>query len=295
MEDVRRGHSQRTQITENSVIRMARESMDQPGREVPSPARRGGWWALWHPRKIAWVRMQADVAGIHPHLANLRIIHLTDLHFRTDWCRTYDRLIADINSTNPDLILFTGDFIDSKEDHRQAMPVVKRFFSQLKAPAGLFAILGNHDGYFVGPLLADMGITWLNNQRVVLKEGEAEIELIGLPGVEREDLSTDFIDAIPAKNPGSLRIVMSHYPDLFEAAAPLQPDLYLTGHTHGGQVCLPGGYPLLVHDTSPRWRTRDIHHIGNTWFVANRGIGFSTYRVRLFCPSEAIEIVIRPG
>lgn len=273
---------------------MSLESTDQPGKPVSHPASKGGWWAFWHPRKVAWVRLQANITGMHPALANVRIIHLTDLHFRSDWCRAYDRLITDINAANPDLVLFTGDFIDSKEDHRQAMPMVKRFFSQLKASAGLYAILGNHDGYFVGPMLAEMGIIWLNEQRITLKQGEAEIELIGFPGVERSDISPAFIDAIPVKNQGALRIVMSHYPDLFEVAAPLQPDLYLTGHTHGGQVCLPGGHPLLVHDSSPRWRTRDIHRIDNAWFVANRGIGFSTYRVRLFCPSEAIEIVVGP-
>ena len=88
------------------------------------------------------------------------------------------------------------------------------------------------------------------------------------------------------------RIVLCHFPDLFPAARHLEPDLYLAGHTHGGQVCLPGGFPLLTHDRVPRRFCKGIHRIDKTWFIVSRGLGFSGPPIRLFCPAEAMELTL---
>ena len=156
-------------------------SASSPVERPVSRLSRGSWLALWHPGRVEWNRLTAGIEGLHPALAGLRIVHLTDLHLRGDWCSAYDRLIERINEAEPDLLLFTGDFIDSKDDHRAAIPTLERMFGQFKTRLGIFGVLGNHDGYLVGPLLKEMGVTWLNHQRMVLGTPEAEIELIGLP------------------------------------------------------------------------------------------------------------------
>ena len=89
------------------------------------------------------------------------------------------------------------------------------------------------------------------------------------------------------------RIVLAHYPDLITSSAAMRPDLYLAGHTHGGQICLPGGRAILTHDHLPRHLCKGAHELGDgTCLVVNRGLGFATIPLRMFCPAEVIEIVL---
>jgi predicted MPP superfamily phosphohydrolase len=133
----------------------------------------------------------------------------------------------------------------------------------------------------------------IGGRRRVLSFGDASIELIGLPGYLRIKLPPDFADSMPpppdAKS-GMIRIVLSHFPDHLRRTETLQPHLFLAGHTHGGQVCLPGRIPIIKHDKLPRRWCSGIHRVGETWLVVNRGFGAGNPQVRLFCPPEVIEI-----
>jgi predicted MPP superfamily phosphohydrolase len=193
----------------------------------------------------------------------------------------------------PDLILFTGDFIDSKTDHRPVLPILRRLIPNLHSRLGLYAIQGNHDPDLMLPCLADMGVHWITHRRAVLADGKARLELIGLGGYVRADLDEEFLRALGPKEAGVPRVVMCHYPDLFASARLLEPDIFLAGHTHGGQICLPGGKPLMSHDSMPKRFTAGIHRLGQTWYVVSRGMGFSGIPVRLFCPAETMELTLR--
>jgi hypothetical protein len=81
---------------------------------------------------------------------------------------------------------------------------------------------------------------------------------------------------------------------VIRSCASLTPDLFLAGHTHGGQICLPGRIPIIRHDSLARRFWLGIHRVHGTWLVVNRGIGFSTaLQLRLFCPAEVVEIRLR--
>jgi predicted MPP superfamily phosphohydrolase len=69
----------------------------------------------------------------------------------------------------------------------------------------------------------------------------------------------------------------------------------LAGHTHGGQACLPGGIPIIRHDTLPRRYCRGVNRLFDTWLVVSRGMGFATRQFRVFCPAEVVELVLRPA
>jgi uncharacterized protein len=86
---------------------------------------------------------------------------------------------------------------------------------------------------------------------------------------------------------------LSHYPDIVRETRFLNPDLFLAGHTHGGQICLPGKIPIFKHDSLPRPICSGIHRAFDSWLVVNRGFGFSWLAVRMFCPAEVIEIRLR--
>jgi len=82
-----------------------------------------------------------------------------------------------------------------------------------------------------------------------------------------------FVAAQPPKSPEALRIVLSHYPDQFRRAKPLAPDFYLAGHTHGGQICLPGGIPIITHDRMGRRLCKGVHRLDGTWFIVYSSTG----------------------
>ena len=108
--------------------------------------------------------------------------------------------------------------------------------------------------------------------------------------MEREDFDPVFLHSLGAKPPNTVRIVLSHYPDLIRNIGFLEADLYLTGHTHGGQICFPGRIPIIRHDSLSMKFITGINRFQQTWLVVNRGLGFSSVPIRLFCPAEVIEI-----
>ena len=266
----------------------------------------GPWFQFRVPYGFEWNCVTLPVPNLPRALEGLRIVHVSDLHLRRFWKEPYDRLIALIARRQPDLLLCTGDFIEEKHDYRPALPMVLRLVAGFRARLGCFGILGNHDRYWMGPKLRGTNVTLLDGARreIVVGGGGgggrggnaggnagATIELIGLPGVDRDDLTDDFIASIPRRRDGTLRVVMSHYPDhLRRTQFPLQPALFLAGPTHGGPVCLPGGWPVIRHDKLPRRLCSGVHWVDRTWLVVNRGFGFTNVPVRLFCPAEVLEL-----
>jgi predicted MPP superfamily phosphohydrolase len=87
------------------------------------------------------------------------------------------------------------------------------------------------------------------------------------------------------------RIVLAHYPDQVRFVShTAKPDVMLTGHTHGGQICLPGGRALMTHDYLPKRMARGSHRFGPTLLIVNRGFGWTKFPVRVFCPAQVIEL-----
>jgi hypothetical protein len=268
-----------------------RDAIRMPSQEPPCP--RGSWLNLGFPGDAVHRQLDLPIQSLHPSLDGLRVVHLTDLHMRGRWHRSYDRLLADIQNRSPDLILFTGDFVECKYDHRAALPYLQRFIKGLSAKLGIYAILGNHDPDIVRYYVAEQGIPILTHRRVLVPVGEAQVELVGLPGIARADLDRNFIRSVPPPTPGIPRIVLSHYPDYLTAARNLQMDLFLAGHTHGGQACFPNHKPLITHDSLPKALSKGVHRIGRTWFAVSNGLGFSGLMLRVFCPPEWTEFTLR--
>lgn len=257
--------------------------------------RRGRWLQVFDPTGFEWNRVELPVPGLPARFRGLRILHVSDLHLRGKWFSAYDQFIERANANPPDLVVFTGDFVESKHDHRPALPIAQRLVTQLRSRLGAVAILGNHDGDLLAPWLARWNVELLDGRRLRLSDGESTLELIGMEGPVRGDLSDDWIESIPQRMPNSLRIVLSHYPDAIMRARPLWADIQLSGHTHGGQVCLPGRIPIITHDKLPRHMCSGIFRVNDTWLVINRGLGFASLQFRAFCPGEVIELKLVPA
>lgn len=275
------------------VVTMALVDGQPPNAAPPLPPSR--WWRFWSPGRVEWNRVTVAAPYLPPSLEGFRILHLSDLHITRFWHKSYDFLLEQIVSSRVDLICFTGDLIDNRWDPPPAIGNLRRFLGRLESRLGTFVILGNHDGDLLAPYVSAAPVTLLHPGRAVIGGPDGGIEILGLPCVARADLTGRVRRLFPPRDPGLFRIVLSHYPDHVLRLGDLQPDLTLAGHTHGGQVCLPGGHPIITHDRLPKPQSRGVHRSGDTLLVVSRGIGFATYPVRLFASPEVIEVTLKRG
>jgi predicted MPP superfamily phosphohydrolase len=153
----------------------------------------------------------------------------------------------------------------------------------LKGP--VYGVLGNHDTIAMVPGLEAMGIRMLLNEKDVLERGRQRIHLAGID--DAHFYQVDNIEKAAAGNPhNEFAILISHTPEIYRHAAHAGFDVLISGHTHGGQICLPGGTPLTLDSNLPRrmgsgsWKYHDM--IGYT----SRGAGSSVVPVRFNCPPE---------
>lgn len=252
--------------------------------------RRGPWLQVRTPHGFEWNRYELGIEGLRPELEGFRIVHLSDLHLKPFWSPVYQNLAERVTAAQADVVLVTGDFVDSKTRGIKAVPYVLKFLEGVKSRLGSYGILGNHDGDLIGPYLSKGGIELLDGQRVEITSG---VEVVGTTGTTREDFDWGMMRTMPQKPDGGVRIVMSHYPDTLLRLGIIRPDIVLAGHTHGGQICLPGGNPIISHDSLPKRLCKGAHRIGNTWLVTSRGLGFTSLAIRLWCPAEVVEITLR--
>lgn len=247
------------------------------------------------PRGFEWNRYSLPIAGLPAELDGLRVAQLTDLHLRRFWSDVYEQLVERVRQESPDLILITGDFIDNKHHPARPAATARRLVSALEARLGVYAILGNHDRYHFAPYLEGTGVTLLDKESRRINVDGAELELLALPGVDRRDLTRHVLESYPPKDPGVPRLVLAHFPDHIRRIAELRPDVYFAGHTHGGQICLPGGFAPIRHDSLPRRLCKGVHRTADTWLVVSRGLGFTGLPFRFFCPAEAVEVTLTRG
>lgn len=253
----------------------------------------GHWLQRVSPAGFEWNLVTLPIRDLPVELVGTRIVHLSDLHFTDRWFDAHDVLVDAINDARADLVMVTGDFVRANVPLAGVAPLVGKLLAGISAKLGVFGVLGNHDRYGIDPHLAGMNINLLGGRCQTVKRNGREIDLIGLPGFVREDMSESWVTRTAVtfpKRPGVPRVVLSHYPDHIRRVRPFAADVFLAGHTHGGQICLPGGIPIVRHDSLP-WRYfGGVRDVDGTWLVNNRGFGFTKIPVRMFCPNEVVEI-----
>jgi uncharacterized protein len=194
----------------------------------------------------------------------------------------------------PDVVIHGGDL--STSNVREVEPHLPTLAS-LTAPLGAFAVYGNHDHYTRDPVgIADLyarsGIRLLNNDAVAVERGRARFALAGIDdwNIGKPDLNAALAQAARVA-PGAPVVLISHNPDAFLQAAARGVALTLSGHTHGGQVRIPGR-PVLVRMS--RYRLDEgRYERGDSQIVVSRGLGVSGIPFRFFCPPEALFLTLR--
>jgi uncharacterized protein len=211
------------------------------------------------------------------------ILQLSDLH--VDMSQdAMERLTINLPNINYDLCVLTGDYRGPTFGPYDATLVgMSRICAEIKKP--MYGILGNHDTIRMIPGLEEMGIRMLLNECETIERDNQRIYLAGIDDAHfyRADNIEKAASGIPSDE---LSILLSHTPEIYQPAALANFNLLLSGHTHGGQICLPGGTPITLGSVLPRhmgsgsWKYRSM--IGYT----SVGAGSSVIPVRFNCPPE---------
>jgi predicted MPP superfamily phosphohydrolase len=227
-----------------------------------------------------------------PRGARVRLVHLTDLHVagRT---RALEALAGVVAAERPDLVVYTGDSLE----RAAGLPLFREVLGGLGAPLGRFAVRGNHDTWhweeldlFGGGVAAELRGT--SPTHVALPGGGA-LALCGAPYGETRGL-----EGCLAAARGRFRLLAYHTPDAVEALARSgdAPDLYLSGHTHGGQVRLPFYGAVITMSRFDKRYEMGRYQVGPTTLYVNRGVGGSTSRLRFLCrPEVAVVDLVGTG
>lgn len=228
-----------------------------------------------------------DVTGLPPALDGLRVALLTDIHHSAlvgadDVTRAVQLALAE----RPDLVVLGGDYV-TFGDRRFVGPVAD-LLAPLQAPHGVFAILGNHDDDKDMPAaLARKGFTVLKDQRTRIGlRGEA-LELAGIRFWTRRPAEI----ARVLRNTRDTTLLLAHDPRRLTEAARLNVPAVLAGHTHGGQILLPGVGAVVKAARFPI--LAGLGREQNTSIFVSRGIGTVYVPVRFNCPPEVALVTLK--
>jgi predicted MPP superfamily phosphohydrolase len=231
------------------------------------------------------------VGGLPEAFDGYRLLHLTDLHI--DALDNFaGRLAETVSAVECDLCVMTGDYRFRVHGEAEAIrPGMARLMQGLRARDGVFGILGNHDSADMAAIFDSLGVRMLINETATVMRGGEALHVTGVDDVHYY-YTGDASDALRFA-PDGCRIALVHSPELAEQAADAGVALYLTGHTHGGQVCLPGGLPVFTHSHGQRRFSSGLWRKGGMVGYTSRGAGVSGLPVRFNCPGEATLITLR--
>ncbi len=271
-------------------------------------------WLLTGPLSVE--KLTVKIAGLPAALQGTKLVQMSDLHY--DGLRLSDQMlekaIAVCNEAEPDLVILTGDYVtdDPTPIHQLVL-----FLKHLQSRAGVYAVLGNHDIHYshskteITNAFTGIDIKVLWNE-IAYPLGQ-DLPLVGLADYWSKDFDAAVVmDQLEKSIP---RIVLSHNPDTAKILQQWRVDLQLSGHTHGGQMVIPGFGPGVIyyhrliskipkkvqrripflrhrHKVVHNWEwAQGFYSVGKNQLYVNRGLG--TYLPgRLFCPPEVTVITL---
>jgi predicted MPP superfamily phosphohydrolase len=266
-----------------------------------------GYGVLLERRRFEVEHFDIPVSGLSSALSQLTVVHLTDIHVGPFMPpEELAEYVEAVNRLQPDLIALTGDFVTSSDV--EAAPCAETL-GKLKARYGVFACMGNHDVYAEADeeltrRFVERGIQALRNDSVTLQLGNTKASILGVEDLRwgRPDLA-HALD-VARKNPGELKILLSHRPEIFPLAARAGLDLVLSGHYHGGQVRLgrdPDALSVARFLTPyveglfrlPRAAQSSRKDAKVATLFVSRGVGITGLPIRINCPPQIAHLTLK--
>ena len=236
-------------------------------------------------------RIELKFENLPSEFDGYRILQLSDPH--VDFLAgPLDTALELISGEQVDLCVLTGDYrkrVSGPFEH--ILPAFERLMARSRSRNGIYAILGNHDCADMAEAFENLGIDVLINETRSLRRGEAQIHVTGTDDVHY--YYTDAARAALETAPDGFKIALIHSAELADIAADAGFSLYLAGHTHGGQVCLPGGMPIITHMGRHRRYASGLWRHGSMTGYTTTGIGVSGLPVRFNTRGEVVLITLR--
>jgi uncharacterized protein len=250
-----------------------------------------GFWI--EPHRLTLTRQSLETNKF-PAGFKLTFLHLGDLHIEriTQREKELNRMIQDLK---PDLVLFTGDILNlSYVEDPKAIQQARQVMGEWAAPLGVYGVSGSEavDLAHIFPGIVDgLSLHWLRQETISIQKDGVTFSLTGLSCSHRPFIDAPILETQSAQTSNRFSILLYHSPDLAPNAAQLGYDLQLSGHTHGGQVCLPFYGPFFTASLYGRRFRSGRYGIEKMILYITRGIGMegkAAPRIRFLCPPEII-------
>ncbi len=229
------------------------------------------------------------------------IVQVSDLH-NAEFGKEQSRLMAAIREANPDIIVVTGDLIDS---NRTDIDMAMCFVEQAVQIAPVYYVTGNHETYvpdsysLLKEKMLDIGVDILEDEAVMLERDGEYIQLMGVGDVQLSDKKNETAGnpferkLVGLKEDGIYTILLSHRPELFETYCRARINLVFSGHAHGGQFRIPllGGVIAPNQGLFPTY-TEGSYEKDDTTMIVSRGLGNSVVPVRVNNPPEIVVVTL---
>jgi predicted MPP superfamily phosphohydrolase len=264
-----------------------------------------GWGALIEPAQLRLTHLVVSSDRLPADARPWRLLHITDLHLERPG-RREAQLLDYVRTLQPDAIFITGDYLNlSYQRDPRSHDELRRLLGQLAAPYGVYATLGSMAVDLrdvVPPLFRGLPLSLLRCEAASIGTGENQLLVLGLDCTHHLPTDARRLEAMLANAlagaaaPADLpRILLYHSPELMPQATKQEIDLYLCGHTHGGQVRLPLIGPLITSSQLGRQYVMGHYRCRRTHLYVSRGVGLeglSAPRVRFLCRPEVTLITL---
>jgi hypothetical protein len=250
------------------------------------------WRGVRNAERLRVVHNEIKSPELPSGFDGLTILHISDMHVDMN-DTAMSNLIGLLGGLQYDFSVLTGDFrAKTFGSFDETLSGLARIRQHLVGP--VYGVLGNHDTIQMVPGMEAMGIRMLLNECEVLERGDQRLYLAGID--DAHYYRVDNIEKAGSDIPdGAYSILLSHTPEIYRQAAHAEFNLLLSGHTHGGQICLPGSIPITLDSALPRRLGRGAWRFHGMDGYTSVGAGSCIVAVRLNCPPEITLHHLRRG
>jgi predicted MPP superfamily phosphohydrolase len=282
-----------------------RSTPDGPRRDLPLALvkvglrlalRLSGLWqrGLANGLDICYRTVELSLARLPREFDGYRILHITDPHFDAA-PGLGEAIVRTVAGADVDLCVLTGDLRSTERGPFTEIEILEPLAAirrSVRASDGFLVTLGNHDAADMVAPLRDLGMPVLINRTHRVHRGGQALALTGIDDVH--SYYTSAADAaLAAHDPQAFGIALAHSPEMAGEAAAAGYSFYLCGHCHGGQLCLPGGRPLITHLSRHPDLYAGLWRYGEMWGYTSTGAGVADPPIRFNCQGEVTEFRLR--